>query len=77
MTDREIDVKSAEFNLLNSKLNVRIAKVEMEQGYIRLKAKFDAQYESLKAEHERAVLDLQEAELQLKVAKERVDKAFE
>lgn len=77
MKEKEIDVKLAEFNVRSCELGVKQSRIEMEEGYKRLKAKLDIEYESLKNNHQQALLDLEEAKLRLTCAKDDLDKGFE
>jgi hypothetical protein len=77
MTDKEYSLKLSEVNVRSQKLRVREAKIEMEEGYKRLKAKMESQYENLKANYEMALIGLEEAELDLAKSREEAEKNFD
>lgn len=77
MKEKEVDVKMAEFHVRSSEIDVKQAKVEMEEGYKRLKAKMDIEYEVLKNNYQQALLDLEEARLHLTCAKDSLEVGFE
>jgi cytidylate kinase len=77
MTDKEYEVKQAEFCVKVERIRAREAKVEMEEGYKKLRANMEMKYENLKASYELALSDLAEAELALERCKENAAKNYD
>lgn len=77
MTDKEYEVKQAEFNVRVQKIRAKEAKIEMEEGYKKLRAVMEMKYENLKAAYELALADLDEAELGLAKCRESSEKNFD
>ena len=77
MTEKQLDVKLAEFNVKALTLRVREAFVELQEGTKAIQAKANSRIENLRVNYESAVLDLNEAELHLVVAKEKAERSFD
>lgn len=77
MRDNELEVKLAELTVKTNRVAAREAKIAMEEGYKKLKATMETRYESLKSAYEVALIDLEEAELHLTNAKEKLEKNFD
>lgn len=77
MTEKQNAVKSAELQVKTAKLNVSLARFEMEQGIARLTAKFNIQCNDLKVAYEQSLIDLQHEELNLVFSKDSAEKGFE
>jgi hypothetical protein len=77
MTEKEYDVKMAELHVKSQRLNARVCKLEMEEGFKRLQARLTERYECLKAAYEQSLIDLEEAELSLTNYKQAAEKNFD
>lgn len=77
ITEKEQRVRSAEIDVKVQESRVREARVACEQGYKKLQAELEKEYDKLKREVERAELGLEWEKSRLELAQADLQRGFE
>ncbi len=77
MTEKENLVKAAELHVKTAELAVRATELELEEGKIRLTARYNIQVNELRVAYEQAKIDLEHEKNNLAFARDTAEKGFE
>ena len=77
MNGKELRLKHCELDVRVQETKVRDAKIELDEGYNKLKADFEKEYSKLKNSYEREVLRLDREKAYVEFAKDELARGFD
>ena len=77
MTEKQAEVELAKISVQEAQLRARAAEMALNEGFKRLKVKFDLAVQSLRTDLEQSKLELAREEVLLKQAEAALEKGFE